>query len=1183
MRGSPTTKAAARPEVRLRSITFAPFGALRDVTLDLAGPADTLHVIYGPNEAGKSTALRGLIGFFFGIEHHNRDRHDPRIEPRVRAVIDAGDGRTLDLVRRKGRKDTLLDGATGAPTSDVDLRRWIAGLDEATFRQLHALDHVRLREGTEAVVRGQGRLGELLLEASTGATGLADRLERLREEAQGLYRVRGKNALKGAVDEWTAAHKASTQSMLSPTSWQEQERGIEDTRRRVAEATEELRRARDEQAHLERLLAVRDAMPRLRRRREARAALGAIPAVPEGATALRDLHLREASEAATEADRAEGDALALRAQVQACELRAAAVPLGFDAAQGRELRARIDRARATRLDAAAELEALERALAAGLSRLGVMPEGSPAWTDLDVDARTLARAQARATARREAAMARAVAERGLAEAAARRARLGGSDATSDPTAGCDPGTHAALDAAVAAGRRALIAARARDEVATRELDAAARLAAALVAAGARDVSDLARFAAPDADALAADERMRSVDLARIEGFSRELEAAVDQAARAAAALDALRGSSGLPLPEELDAARARRDAALGDVARALDEGDARRAAPMVRALGDLVQTTDSLADRLRREAARVEHAAQLLAEQRAAQGRADELRARLDAAAREAAAGRAAWEARWPALYGKDGAAARSWCSRRGEAITLAAELDAVRRRREELDLEVRGAAIGLRDALSAARAQVGGQPPPEVRVPDDAAALGAAVAAAEHAAEDLARRARDRRERAAALALADEAAAAAEREQRRAIDDEARAAAELAQLVTPLGLSGDASAEETTAVLSTLAEATRDRQRRDQVAAIIARLDHEIGAVEAAWSAATREIGLLGIGFEDALARADAARDARAELLRLEEAILARQVVVTRERARQERAAASLAALAERTGVPIDQLGAAEARAGHARGLDREIEQLEATIVDRLGCASLEAAEDRLRGVDFDVVAERADRLAEAIQEIESRRDRDQRDIGAREQGLALLGGDSKAAELAETAEAHLARARALARRAAVARAAVVLLEREVERHRSQREGPVLRRAGELFRAITEAGWAGLRASEGDDGEPEIRCVRVDGKEHPVSELSQGTADQLYLSLRLAALEHHAQGGARLPLILDDVLVHFDDERVAATLVALADVARSVQVLLFTHEREVADAARELLGARAVVHELSRTPGSGL
>jgi uncharacterized protein YhaN len=212
-------------------------------------------------------------------------------------------------------------------------------------------------------------------------------------------------------------------------------------------------------------------------------------------------------------------------------------------------------------------------------------------------------------------------------------------------------------------------------------------------------------------------------------------------------------------------------------------------------------------------------------------------------------------------------------------------------------------------------------------------------------------------------------------------------------------------------------------------------------------------------------------------------------------------------------------------------------------------------------------------------VAELDATRDRDLRSIGAQELGLANLCRETRAAEQAENAEGHLARARSLARRAAVAWAAIALLEGEVERHRKEREGPVLQRASALFRMMTLGRWEGLRVGEGEDGEPEIRCVR-DGLERGVAALSDGTADQLYLALRLSALEHHAASGSKLPVVLDDVLVNFDDERTGAALLGLADASRSVQILLFSHERRVAERAREVLGPdRVVIHELGRTP----
>lgn len=71
-------------------------------------------------------------------------------------------------------------------------------------------------------------------------------------------------------------------------------------------------------------------------------------------------------------------------------------------------------------------------------------------------------------------------------------------------------------------------------------------------------------------------------------------------------------------------------------------------------------------------------------------------------------------------------------------------------------------------------------------------------------------------------------------------------------------------------------------------------------------------------------------------------------------------------------------------------------------------------------------------------------------------------------------------------------------------------------------------------------------------------SYLSAGTLDQLYLALRLALCHLALPEGKSCPLILDDVLVNFDDERMAAALELLKDIAKERQVILFTcHGRE--------------------------
>ena len=96
-----------------------------------------------------------------------------------------------------------------------------------------------------------------------------------------------------------------------------------------------------------------------------------------------------------------------------------------------------------------------------------------------------------------------------------------------------------------------------------------------------------------------------------------------------------------------------------------------------------------------------------------------------------------------------------------------------------------------------------------------------------------------------------------------------------------------------------------------------------------------------------------------------------------------------------------------------------------------------------------------------------------------------------------------------------------------------------------------------------------------IDGKELTVSALSDGTRDQLYLALRLASLERYAEQSELLPFILDDILIHFDDERARAALAVLCELSATTQVLFFTHHARLIDLSRDLDPQRVRHHTL--------
>lgn len=76
----------------------------------------------------------------------------------------------------------------------------------------------------------------------------------------------------------------------------------------------------------------------------------------------------------------------------------------------------------------------------------------------------------------------------------------------------------------------------------------------------------------------------------------------------------------------------------------------------------------------------------------------------------------------------------------------------------------------------------------------------------------------------------------------------------------------------------------------------------------------------------------------------------------------------------------------------------------------------------------------------------------------------------------------------------------------------------------------------------------------------HEAALLSQGTADQLYLAVRLAICQLVLPSEDPAPILLDDALVTFDDDRMAAALDYLTELAGDRQILLFTCQRRELD-----------------------
>jgi uncharacterized protein YhaN len=172
----------------------------------------------------------------------------------------------------------------------------------------------------------------------------------------------------------------------------------------------------------------------------------------------------------------------------------------------------------------------------------------------------------------------------------------------------------------------------------------------------------------------------------------------------------------------------------------------------------------------------------------------------------------------------------------------------------------------------------------------------------------------------------------------------------------------------------------------------------------------------------------------------------------------------------------------------------------------------------------------------------------------------LAKLQNSEESVLQAQKAEDALAKVRPAVEQYLRLRLASEILQRAVESYREKHQGQVLQRASELFSRLTLGDHYGLTTAFGDDDKPVLVAIRNDNEQVEVGGLSDGTRDQLYLALRLAAIEDHVTRVAPCPMVLDDILINSDDSRAAAALQVIAELAKSVQVLFFTHHRRLAE-----------------------
>ena len=149
----------------------------------------------------------------------------------------------------------------------------------------------------------------------------------------------------------------------------------------------------------------------------------------------------------------------------------------------------------------------------------------------------------------------------------------------------------------------------------------------------------------------------------------------------------------------------------------------------------------------------------------------------------------------------------------------------------------------------------------------------------------------------------------------------------------------------------------------------------------------------------------------------------------------------------------------------------------------------------------------------------------------------------------------------------------AAKLLRWSIEKFRETRQGPMLAQASQIFMGLTQGAFGKL-AVDYESDPPKLSGQRATGEHVDIEGMSEGTRDQLYLALRLAALALHLEQTSALPFIADDLFINYDDGRARAGLEALARLSESTQVIFLSHHAHLVPVVQDVFGERVnVVH----------
>ncbi|MEM6688512.1 MAG: AAA family ATPase [Planctomycetota bacterium] len=1176
--------------MRIQKLNIIRFGHLSDIEIDFGQTSTPLHLVFGANEAGKSTTMRAIHALLFGFPARTDDDFQfAGKELRVGGEIADEDG-AFAFVRRKGNRKTVLSPSDEAETLDESpLKQMLADLSKEAFIQQYALGHQELVEGGELVLSGRGEVAELLFAAGAGLGHLRAIQNQLNENCNELLRPQSKDGrINAAVAAFKQTQKQLKEALVVPRSFEVLRKDFEDSLRVLEEVSYQRREPTFEYKRLQRQIESMPLSTRLSQVNGELASLGEVAALPDDFRETRSNSAAKLALLNQQLIQIDESIKQLRERRTAFEIENGLIEhevlvrriysdleVVLDLEQGLDqvLRPQHQRLTEVLLDGLKDLA----------SRDGIHVREERGNEDPSVVVNSL---QVPKTLDSE--ISKLVGEYFRMEGSRLNEekllkRLQRQYQESENSSSEGPGYS----------RSDLKRLRKlHDELTTTSLKVAQVKDEVILAK--QLTEDLRPNLNPE---WSDDQWMKHVFPSRdlidesfepVSVFQSEIKSCDEKIKSLRSQHDELSEQKGrfsdthgsLPTQRDLDHARERRDEAVRSVLE-----DSSNAAELFQLLAE----TDRLVDRfvshqqtivqqesLERAGARVlSQISDIEKLQRETQGK-------LDIAKK-------VWEAIWSPAPLSIGSPEMM----RSIVQDLGRWKEALLRERQfvsQLSLLEKG----LDESMGLACKELS-DAGSEREVPKACFEnFRAIMEELERLIDQLEDALREREVQKSQLETIETQIREAEQLRVDSDFEQEQWSHRWQKLTSDLSIV-DCEPEQAQALLESIAELGDVANQRLEVARTISESEARLGgwnqrvmSLAEALSKSDPQLDEVDC-LQSTRSKADFARDLNRRLVEtiestkkleeVEKEISKQEALQNQNREQAAVVQSTIEDLCRQAACESpDELPTAETRHDRWRELVREKNQLESQL-QTLSAGDVDqrsASDDDRDSVDMIDLEMKLQDAEQAVEEADQKwREAHEKHLRLKVQWEAIDGGD-QAATLQQELVAHRAEVAEHASQYIRLKLASGLLVRTMEQYRKENQQPVLKIAERYFSRLTDDRYKNLLIRLDDDDQPRLEARRGTDDHVPAHRLSQGTADSLYLALRLASLRHQCESNVPMPLILDDCLIRMDNRRRLAAMEVLAELSETTQVIMFTHDRSMVDSAGPMIAdGRAREHRL--------